>query len=148
MVHLPLRLCLATQGGLQAVNAPACVCLCVFMVLQCDIIIDESWEQSTGGLTQMSGQNPDGFLQKHGIEAYGSQIPAVTNKLVFTVAKTTGVPVTNPNSPYLGYIGLDWFERGVSRADWVSGGVLVGWSAGCCHGWTEVPPTNAHRHDF
>jgi hypothetical protein len=89
----------------------------LLLVLQCDVIIDESYEQSTGGLTEMDATNPDGFLQTHNIKAYADQIPAVTAKTVYTLAGTTGVTVTNPNSPMKGYIGLDWFERGVSRAD-------------------------------
>lgn len=76
---------------------------------------------STGGLTQMNGQNPDGFIQTHGLQQYADQIPAIINKRVYTIAGTTGVTVTNPDSPVKGYIGLDWFERGVSRCDEVRG---------------------------
>lgn len=86
-------------------------------MLQCDVIIDESWEMSTGGLTAMDAQNPDGFLQKHNIVKYASQIPAVTAKTVYTIAGTSGVSITRADSPLKGYVGLDWFERGVSRAD-------------------------------
>lgn len=96
-------------------------------VLQCDVIIDESYEQSTGGLTGMDSTNPDGFLQTHGIASYASQIPAVTAKTVYTLAGTTGVTVTNPSSPVKGYIGLDWFERGVSRCDEVRLRDGMGW---------------------
>lgn len=84
---------------------------------QCDVIIDESWVMSTGGLTAMDGDNPDGFLQTYKIQAYASQIPAVTNKAVYSLAGTTGVPITRGNSPLKGYVGLDWFESGVSRAE-------------------------------
>lgn len=73
----------------------------------------------------MDSTNPEGFVQKHGIKQYMPQVPAIGNKAVYTVARTTGMTVTNPNSPVLGMCGLDWFERGVSRADWVSGNAVV-----------------------
>lgn len=79
---------------------------------QCDIIIDESYEMATGGITSMST-----FLDVHGLTAYADQLPAVTNKQVYTIAGTTGVPVTTPGSFNLGSVGLDWFERGTSRPD-------------------------------
>jgi hypothetical protein len=92
-------------------------------VLQCDVIIDESWEMSTGGLTAMDSQNPNGFIQTHGIpQQYVDQIQAINNKAVYTLAGTSGVPVTRALSPVKGYVGIDWFERGVSRADEVSRG--------------------------
>lgn len=112
---------LCIGDGLSSTTNPACRA-CRACLLQCNIIIDESWIQSTGGITQMDGQNPPGFLQTHGIKPYANQIGAITSKQVYTLAKTTGMPVTNTGSPNLGYIGLDWFERGVSRADWVSSG--------------------------
>jgi hypothetical protein len=81
------------------------------------VIIDESWVMSTGGLTAMDAVNPDGFLQTYKIQQYASQIPAVTNKAVYSLAGTIGVPITRGNSPIKGYVGLDWFESGVSRAE-------------------------------
>jgi hypothetical protein len=104
------------------------------VVLQCDVIIDESYEQSTGGLTEMDNTSPDGFIQTHNIAPYASQIDAITAKNVYTLAGTTGVTVTNPSSPMKGYIGLDWFERGVSRADEVrlAGGVNRVGQVGLC----------------
>lgn len=78
--------------------------------------------QSTGGLTEMDAVNPAGFLQTYKIEAYASQITAVTSKAVYSLAGTTGVPITRGNSPIKGYVGLDWFESGVSRADVVRDG--------------------------
>jgi hypothetical protein len=96
------------------------MCL-LHVVLQCDVIIDESWEMSTGGLTAMDAQNPDGFLQTHNIKPYADQIEAVVKQQVYTLAGTSGVPVTRALSPVKGYVGIDWFERGVSRADEVSG---------------------------
>lgn len=92
------------------------------LLLQCDVIIDESYEMSTGGLTEMDAENPDGFLQTHDIKAYASQIPAVNEAQVYTLAGTIGQTITNPNSPIRGSVGLDWFERGVSRCDEVRRG--------------------------
>jgi hypothetical protein len=89
---------------------------------QCDIIIDESYEASTGGITTM-----DLFLETHGVRDYADQIPAISAARVYTIAGTTGVPVATPGSFNLGSVGLDWFERGTSRPDEVrTRGVWVG----------------------
>lgn len=103
-------------------NRPQRPAACTFVptavsLLQCDIIIDETYEQSTGGLTQMSD-----FIKKHGIADYATEIPAVTAAQVYTVAGTTGMTVTTPGSFNLGSVGLDWFERGTSRCDEVRKG--------------------------
>lgn len=101
---------------------------------KCDVIIDESWVQSTGGLTEMDAVNPAGFLQTYKIQAYASQIPAVASKAVYSLAGTTGVPITRGNSAIKGWVGLDWFESGVSRADVVRDG-----RGGCCRVSSATP---------
>lgn len=77
----------------------------------CDVIIDESYEMATGGLTRMSQ-----FLETHGVAQYAEYIPAVVDKQVYTLAGTTGLPVGG-GSANAGSVGMDWFERGTSRPD-------------------------------
>lgn len=91
-------------------------------LLQCAVIIDESFVMSTGGLTEMDATNPDGFVQTHNVKFYADnlQIPAVTAKNVYSLAGTIGQTVTRQGSPVLGYMALYWFERGQSRCDEVS----------------------------
>lgn len=83
----------------------------------CDVIIDESYNFAFGGLVSMSGA--EGWLAQYGLPASfaSTNIKAVRNGQVYSLAGTSSQTITRPGSWSQGSVGIDWFERGVSRCD-------------------------------
>ncbi|KAF8072663.1 TD1 [Scenedesmus sp. PABB004] len=77
---------------------------------QADVIIDETYDKPTGGLVRLAD-----FVSRHGLS--GRTVPAVSGRRVYTLAGTTGQTVQDPDSPYDGSVGLDWYERGTSHCE-------------------------------
>jgi len=88
------------------------------LLSQADIIIDETYEFSNGNFIRM-----ESFLAAHQINStVAAGIKAITNRQVYSLAGTTGQPITRAGSPNIGTVGLDWFERGTTRSDEVRWG--------------------------
>lgn len=86
--------------------------ICPSVLVQADIIIDETYTYATGNFEKL-----EDFLKAHGItSAAAAGIKAITNRQVYTLAGTTG-KVIERSGPSVGTVGLDWFERGTTRCD-------------------------------
>jgi hypothetical protein len=96
---------------LQPVNsdtAAAAAAASTCLPIQVDVIIDETYSFATGCYVRMTD-----FVNGHNIAS--ASIRAVANKQVYTIAGQASTQIQVGSGQ--GSVGLDWYERGTSRAD-------------------------------